>query len=380
MAKEKTVYICKNCGYRSIKWLGKCPSCGEWNTLEEQTAIAFAAPAPKNQARARSKQTQAQLLSGIRDVSTDRTSTDIAELDRVLGGGVVNGELILLSGRSGDRQVHLGFANGRQHRPKSDRALHFCRRVCRTGQNARQPLGFKRADLYFAADGFVRSRGSPKQLKSAICHRRFHPNRLSAADQLLPRKYHPIKRMHRAAHALGESPRDQHPNHRTRHQRRHRRRSKNARAHGRLRLIFRGRTALSIPHFARSQNRFGTTDEIGIFSMADKGLSEVLNPSASFIAERANAASGSAVTAFWRGRVPYWSKCKHSSSRASPPIPAAPLPGVDFNPPANPFSRLGKARRPAPKQPRRFRQHYRRFPYRRACGRYGAFSGFSQRL
>ena len=95
MAKEKTVYICKNCGYRSIKWLGKCPSCGEWNTLEEQTAIAFAAPAPKNQARARSNQTQAQLLSGIRDVSTDRTSTDIAELDRVLGGGVVNGELIL---------------------------------------------------------------------------------------------------------------------------------------------------------------------------------------------------------------------------------------------------------------------------------------------
>lgn len=256
MAKEKTVYICKNCGYRSIKWLGKCPSCGEWNTLEEQTAIAFAAPAPKNQARARSKQTQAQLLSGIRDVSTDRTSTDIAELDRVLGGGVVNGELILLSGDPGIGKSTLALqmaANIAQKatvlyisaEESAEQVKMRANRLDLSGQIYILP----QTDLSAAEEAL-------SSLNPAICHRRFHPNRLSAADQLLPRKYHPIKRMHRAAHALGESPRDQHPNHRTRHQRRHRRRSKNARAHGRLRLIFRGRTALSIPHFARSQKSF----------------------------------------------------------------------------------------------------------------------------
>ena len=100
--KEKIVYVCENCGYRSIKWLGKCPACGEWNTLKENNVAPKAAVAEKNIVRQRSKSDNKALnLSAIADLSEDRKDSGISELNRVLGGGLVLGELILLSGDPG---------------------------------------------------------------------------------------------------------------------------------------------------------------------------------------------------------------------------------------------------------------------------------------
>ncbi len=96
MPKVKTRFVCAACGYVSAKWLGKCPGCGEWNTLEEEVE-APAAPA----ARSPSPLFRPQPLSAIRAEKFSRFSSGIAELDNVLGGGVVPASLVLIGGDPG---------------------------------------------------------------------------------------------------------------------------------------------------------------------------------------------------------------------------------------------------------------------------------------
>ena len=99
MAKTKTVYICQNCGAESAKWIGRCPACGEWNTYQEEIL------APSQQAgpaftRDREKR-KPQLLDSIISDEKSRKKSGLAELDRILGGGIVGGSLILLGGEPG---------------------------------------------------------------------------------------------------------------------------------------------------------------------------------------------------------------------------------------------------------------------------------------
>ena len=99
MAKAKTVFYCTNCGNESPKWQGRCAACGEWNTMEEHiekpVAAGKAKPAPVGMSRRPQK---------IREVTSDgesRFSTGMGELDRVLGGGVVDGSMVLVGGDPG---------------------------------------------------------------------------------------------------------------------------------------------------------------------------------------------------------------------------------------------------------------------------------------
>ena len=96
--KAKSVYICSECGYESPKWFGCCPGCGEWNTMNEEIKAPVAAGA-KSGANARSVKTYA--LSEITADEEIRYQTGLTELDRVLGGGIVKGSLVLLSGDPG---------------------------------------------------------------------------------------------------------------------------------------------------------------------------------------------------------------------------------------------------------------------------------------
>ena len=100
MAKIKSVYICSECGYESAKWYGKCPSCGEWNTMNEEIKDTAKPSAGAVRSRAAAYAPPVQ----IRDISTTdetRYKTGSAELDRVMGGGIVKGSLVLLGGDPG---------------------------------------------------------------------------------------------------------------------------------------------------------------------------------------------------------------------------------------------------------------------------------------
>ena len=99
MAKNKTVFVCQNCGAESAKWIGRCPSCKEWNTYHEEIIVsASSAGVSFMTDRERRKP---ELLDNIKSDEHGRQKTGIAELDRILGGGIVGGSLILLGGEPG---------------------------------------------------------------------------------------------------------------------------------------------------------------------------------------------------------------------------------------------------------------------------------------
>ena len=99
MAKEKTVFTCNECGGTSPKWLGKCPSCNSWNTLIE--SVASSDTPTKNRFASLAKTAEVTVLSDIEASDVDRTPTGHEELDRVLGGGMVEGGVVLIGGDPG---------------------------------------------------------------------------------------------------------------------------------------------------------------------------------------------------------------------------------------------------------------------------------------
>jgi DNA repair protein RadA/Sms len=99
MAKDKTVYSCTECGGSTPKWQGKCPHCGAWNTLIE--TVAEAAVAQRNRFASLAPASEVAVLADIEAAEVPRTPTGISELDRVLGGGIVEGGVVLIGGDPG---------------------------------------------------------------------------------------------------------------------------------------------------------------------------------------------------------------------------------------------------------------------------------------
>ena len=99
--KNKIVYVCSNCGFESAKWAGKCPDCGEWNTMEEAVKSAAAPKASVSAYPASPLLARPQTIQEIDTQDEHRYHTGLSELDRVLGGGVVKGSLVLISGDPG---------------------------------------------------------------------------------------------------------------------------------------------------------------------------------------------------------------------------------------------------------------------------------------
>ncbi len=105
--KAKTVFVCANCGYESAKWLGKCPACNEWNSFyEEKISKEASAKNPSG----KQKSATPRKLKDVEGISESRSSTGIGELDRVLGGGLVKGSLVLVGRRTRNRQIHFNSA------------------------------------------------------------------------------------------------------------------------------------------------------------------------------------------------------------------------------------------------------------------------------
>ena len=102
MAKRaRTRFICTNCGHEEAKWLGRCPSCGEWNTLEERAVSAEAVSPRAQRSSGKPTQSSAAPISSLSPAKATRTTTGVGELDRVLGGGVVKGSTVLVGGEPG---------------------------------------------------------------------------------------------------------------------------------------------------------------------------------------------------------------------------------------------------------------------------------------
>src|ERR1700761_6395523 len=113
MARPSTIHVCSECGHTEPRWMGQCPGCGEWNTLVEERAPTVAARAGGGGARRGGSGLQPVALRDVTASAVARLSTGIGELDRVLGGGLVPGSLVLLGGSPGiGKSTLTGMAMG----------------------------------------------------------------------------------------------------------------------------------------------------------------------------------------------------------------------------------------------------------------------------
>ena len=306
MAKAKTVYACSACGYESPRWAGRCPGCGAWNTMEESFAAAPERPAGKIAANQRpGTGAQALLMKDIPENSALRASTGIGELDRVLGGGIVEGGLMLLGGDPG-----IG---------KSTLLLQVCDRLARKGQrvlyvsgeeSARQ-IRLRARRLGVESDIWVLSENALDAIEEKI--RTLQPD--TAVIDSIQTVYRPemasapgsvsqirestsllmrlCKETGTSAFLVGHVTKD------------------GAIAGPRMLehmvdvvLYFEGDRQQDYRLLRAVKNRFGSVNELGVFRMTGQGMQVVENPSEELLSHRAKGASGSVVFCGMEGSRP----------------------------------------------------------------------------
>ena len=299
MAKPKSIYVCQRCGYKSSKWLGRCSDCGEWSTLVEEAGSELR---PAGAVRSTEGP---QPIRQVKASERDRASTGLAELDRVLGGGLVPGSLVLLGGDPGVGKSTLllqaldGLARGGPvlYVSGEESVEQSALRAAR--------LGVRSDDLHVLAETEleriikIAEEGSPRALAVDSVQTVYSsalgsiPGSVGQVREAAGRLLSYAKQRRVPVILVGHVTKD-----------------------GSLAgpktlehvvdtvLYFEGERTSAYRILRASKNRFGSTNEIGVFEMHAGGLREVDNPSALFLAERPLGAPGSVVAAALEGTRP----------------------------------------------------------------------------
>ena len=129
LKNKKTVYFCQECGYESAKWMGQCPGCKSWNTFVEET-VSTKKPSSSGAMKSSEKRQEPVILKDISLSEDERQTTQIGELDRVLGGGIVPGSLVLVGG---DPKINAAFTGVQESgREAGFGSLYFRRGISET--------------------------------------------------------------------------------------------------------------------------------------------------------------------------------------------------------------------------------------------------------
>jgi len=307
MAKEKTIYTCTQCGATCPKWLGKCPDCGAWNTLEEGVAEPNGGARHRFQALAKSQ--PAAFLADIEASDVDRTPTGIEELDRVLGGGIVAGGVVLIGGDPGIgkstlllQAVDALSAQGGGHFP----VLYV------TGEEsaAQVALRSRRLGLSGAKVRVLAEIQLEKILATVASERpafcvidsiqTVYSDQLTSAPGSVAQVRECAAQLTRTAKAGGTAM--VLVGHVTK---------EGTLAGPRVLehivdtvLYFEGDTHSSFRLVRAFKNRFGAVNEIGVFAMTERGLKGVTNPSAIFLSTHGEPVPGSVVLVTLEGTRP----------------------------------------------------------------------------
>ncbi len=335
-AKLKTVYICSECGYESAKWNGKCPSCGEWNTFEEEVkeSAPKKSPAMKTQSEdyGADCSDKVRTLSQIDTEDEIRYSTGTKELDRVLGGGLVKGSLVLLGGEPGigkstmllqicsyfGKEHTVLYVSGeesvRQVKLRADRlsvatpnlfllSITDAEAVCRTIRSTHPDIVIIDSIQTMSIRDISSSAGSITQVRE--CTNMF---------------MHLAKDMEIPIFLVGHVNKD------------------GAIAGPKVMehivdtvLFFEGDRHQSYRLLRAVKNRYGSTNEIGVFEMTDKGLAQVENPSEMFLSGRPVGVSGSCVGCVMEGTRPILAEIQALVTKSSYSAPRRMSTGFDFS-------------------------------------------------
>ena len=304
MAKEKNVFICSECGGSSPKWLGKCPSCGAWNTLVE--SVAETPSAGKNRFAALSGTAAVAVLADIEAVDMARTPTGHEELDRVLGGGIVDGGVVLIGGdpgigkstlllqaldslqRAGRKTLYItGEESGAQVALRARRLGLDGSRVQVLAEIQLEKmlavLDAVRPDIAVIdsiqtvySEQLTSAPGSVAQVRECAAHLTRAAKSSGVCIVLVG---HVTKEGALAGPRVLEHMVD-------------------------TVLYFEGDTHSSFRLVRAIKNRFGAVNEIGVFAMTERGLKGVSNPSAIFLSQHSAPVPGSCVMVTLEGTRP----------------------------------------------------------------------------
>lgn len=310
MAKEKTVYVCSECGGTSPKWLGKCPACGAWNTLIEQVN-APAAAGGQNRYGAMpfaslAGATELTVLSEIEASDVARTPTGLEELDRVLGGGIVAGGVTLIGGDPGIGKSTLLLQATDALQNAGQLALYVTGEEsgAQVALRARR-LGLERSQLQVMAEiqleKILATLDAQRPAIAVIDSiQTVYSDQLSSAPGSVAQVRECAAHLTRFAKASGTAV--VLVGHVTK---------EGALAGPRVLehmvdtvLYFEGDTHSSFRLVRAIKNRFGAVNEIGVFAMTEKGLRGVTNPSAIFLSQHPEPVPGSVVMVTLEGTRP----------------------------------------------------------------------------
>ncbi|MGH7233234.1 MAG: DNA repair protein RadA [Nitrospiraceae bacterium] len=328
--RAKTSFLCQACGHQSPRWLGRCPECGGWNSMKEERVVAPGRGRPSVLKLASSRATP---IGDIEAVGESRRRTGIQEFDRVLGGGVIPGSVVLIGGDPGIGKTTLLLQTLPRFVSDGEIVLYVSgeespRQIKMRGQR----LGACDAALYILAET------SLEEILKTV--QDLQPSALVVdsiqtvyTDQITsaPGSISQVQEV--AGQLMGLAKRSGVPvfiiGHVTK---------EGAIAGPRLLehivdtvLYFEGDKGHSYRILRAVKNRFGSTNEIGMFEMKDTGLEEVGNPSELFLAERPEKSTGSVVVSSLEGTRPILIELQALVSPTSYPMPKRMANGVEIN-------------------------------------------------
>ena len=332
-SKVKTVFVCSECGYESPKWMGQCPNCSEWNTLEEEIiADKKAAVGTMTSTAVKKVISQAKTLSDINITDEQRYVTEISELDRVLGGGIVKGSVVLLSGDPGigkstillqicqsmSDRLNILYVSGEES------AVQIKLRAKRLGVDGDNVTVMSQTDTQAICEYIMVQKPDLVMIDSiqtlqiselsssagSIVQVRESTNMLLRTGKSLDIPIFIVGHVNKGGDIAGPKVLEHIVD---------------------TVLYFEGERNQSYRILRAIKNRFGSTNEIGVFEMRDTGLCEVENPSATMLSGRMGNVSGTCITCVIEGTRPILSEIQALVTTTGFGNPRRMSNGFDYN-------------------------------------------------
>lgn len=330
--KIKTVFVCKECGYETPKWMGQCPGCNEWNTLEEEVIAEKKATGSMSSSAVKKVISGAKMLSQINITDEQRYVTKIGELDRVLGGGIVKGSVVLLSGDPGigkstillqicqsmKDSLNILYVSGEES------PVQIKLRAKRLGVSGDNVTIMSETDTQAICEYIMAQKPDLVMIDSiqtlqiseisssagSIVQVRESTNMLLRTGKSLEIPIFIVGHVNKGGDIAGPKVLEHIVD---------------------TVLYFEGERNQSYRILRAIKNRFGSTNEIGVFEMRDTGLCEVENPSSMLLSGRMSNVSGACITCIIEGTRPILSEIQSLVTTTGFGNPRRMTNGFDYN-------------------------------------------------
>ncbi len=330
MAKSKVVYVCSECGYETAKWMGKCPSCNTWGSLQEDVRTEVSSA--RSGSAVKFDRADAKTLSEISANDEVRIKTDIRELDRVLGGGIVKGSVVLLSGDPGigkstillqvcralQDKMQVLYVSGEE---SATQIKMRAERIGVSGENVKimtstdvqaicEYVNLAKPDIVMIDSIQTMTISELPSSAGSIVQVRESTNLLLRTGKTLEIPIFIVGHVNKGGDIAGPKVMEHIVD---------------------TVLYFEGERNQSYRILRAMKNRFGSTNEIGVFEMQDVGLIEVENPSAHLLSGRLFDVSGTCITCVIEGTRPILSEVQALVTTTGFGNPRRVATGFDYN-------------------------------------------------